>query len=189
MKRIIAVSTLAVATLVGFSSVANAADTGISTHEGTVAKTCAVIATNGTLAPVANNIAAVGGNFPKVLSSATADTGTPGKFVTLCNTDPSQITISVGTVTVPAGQVGHTTAVALTSPSATVYPAAFLATTSAVAPAVIPNTSSTAVAHAFSALPTDLNVTVKITADTGKVLVGSAAAGSYSVPVTATLVP
>jgi hypothetical protein len=184
MKRILIVSTLAIATLVGFSSVASSADTGVSTHSGTAPKTCAVTATNGTLAPVANNIVAVGGNFPKVLSSATADGGTPGKFTTLCNSERGVISISVGTVIVPAGQTGETTTFKL-SATGGVYPAGFL----------LPEYDSSAtvgtnqVRHAYSETPTDLNVSAKITADTGKVLVGSTAANSYSVPITATLTP
>lgn len=178
MKRIIAVSTLAVATCLGFNSAVNA-QTATSTHTGAVAKTCAVTATNGTLTPVTNTIN--GGNFPKVLSSATSDGGTPGKFTTLCNTDPSQISVAVGTILVPNGQTGQSVNYTL-SATGTVYPATFLTNYASTATA-----GSTAVAHAFSDTPTDITVSAKITAGAGKVLVGSTT--NYVVPIIATLTP
>jgi hypothetical protein len=181
MKRIIAVSTLAVATCLGFTSAAKADTTATSTHSGKVTPTCAVAAVSGLLGAVANTNGFVNGNFPKVLSSSGAAGGVEGAFMTLCNTDPSQISVAVGTVTVPAGQTGHTTEFALFG-SGTVYPTAFLTNYASTTTA-----SSTAVTHAFSDSPAIITVTAKITAATGKVLVGSTTA--YSVPITATLTP
>jgi hypothetical protein len=177
MKRIIAVSTFAVATLVGFSSAANAGNT--SNHTGINPTVCAVGAVDGTLTPVTNTITGAGGfsaSFPTVMSS----TGSTGKFVTLCNVPLATLLITPGSVGVPAGQTGHTTTYTLTG-AAAVYPTISGTYTT---PAT---TSDPAVAHGLSVTPSEVTVSAAITAASGKVLVGSSVPNSYSVPFVATL--
>jgi hypothetical protein len=160
MNRILAISA-ATTVWFGFTVAANAQlPPTTSAHSGTNPKVCAIGAVNGTMVPIANTIAGVvgfSGNFPKVLSSAAADGGTPGKFVTLCNTDPSQITVNIvggnSGVTVPPNQIGHTTRYTLFA-TGTVYPDDILDTP--FGPTITVSTNS--VSHAFSATPTDLNV-------------------------------
>ena len=172
MKRIIAVSTLAVATLVGFSSAASA-QTAESTHTGTVLATCSV--TSNMPQTFSQNTTLINGvAFPTLLTSA-------GKFTTLCNTVSSNITVAQQQApTFPNNQKAPTVTYDL-SGSNTVYPSSgFLAT------AIPIGTSTTGIAvHAFSNSSTDLNVGVKVAAAANTIL----QSGDYSVILKATLTP
>jgi hypothetical protein len=176
MKRIIAVSTLAIAACFGFSSAASAGLTDTSSHSGTVAATCSVTGTAGTLAATVTNQVTLGGtNFPAELVS------TGGKFTTLCNTASSGIQVEKNVApTVPTGQTAPTVTYDL-SGLAGVYPAASFLTTGIGIDTVKTGTA----VHSYSATPADLGVAVKVAAQSGKILQD----GTYTVVLKATLTP
>lgn len=165
MKIVISVFALVTAACLGFNS-AISAQTATSTQSGTVATTCAVIVTNGTLNPVANTI-------------------NSGKFATLCNTSPSRIALAVGTIVLPRGQSGETIAYTLTSASSgAVYKIGLLSTYDYET-----NVTSDTVDYAVKDIETDLNASTKIIVESRRVLVGSSFPTAYSIPITATLTP
>ena len=172
MKRIIAVSTLAVATLVGFSSAASA-QTADSTHTGSVAATCSV--TSNMPQTFSQNTTLINGvAFPTSLTSS-------GIFTTLCNTASTNITVEQKQApSFPANQKAPTITYDL-SGSSTVYPASGFLTTAI--PIGTPKTSPAV--HAFSTTPTDLTVGVKVAAAPNTIL----ASGAYSVTLKATFTP
>jgi hypothetical protein len=178
MKRIIAISTLAVAACVGFSSVANAADpSAISTQSGTVAATCSVTGTDSTTTtPTTSNINGV--DFP------TAITLTGGKFTTLCNTASSTIKVEKNAApTVPTGtgaQTGQVVTYDL-SGSGTVYSAVGFLTTGIGIDTIKTGTA----VHSYSTIPSDLTVAVKVAAPPTQILQN----GTYTVVLKATLTP
>lgn len=177
MKRIIAVSTLAVATLVGFSSAANAAD-ATSNHTGTVAATCSVTTADVAFTTTNTTINTVA--FPTALTST-------GAFKTLCNNTSTVMTVDnfVG-VTGTAFPVDATPVVkyTLTTAAVGVYAAGLLGESTIATPAsVVSRTGATT--HAYSATPSDLNVAVSVTPIGGKILQD----GAYKVSLKATLTP
>lgn len=179
MKRIIAVSTLAVATLVGFSSAASAQVTATSEHKGTVVATCAVTGIGGTFTATGNtpfNIV----NFPSELISS-------GKFTTLCNTATSGIKVAKTIVTVPTDQVPAPDVTFTTTSDSTpaVYTGAIIGTSGTGATAELTGNA----VHRFNSATSDLNVAVKVTAPAGKILQGNATNDNYRVVLTATLTP
>jgi hypothetical protein len=174
MKRIIAISTLAVVACFGFSSAANAADVSdISTHSGTVTSVCSVKATAGDF--VTDGKAPVNGvDFPTSLKS------TGGKFETLCNKSSNNITVeNSGTNTLPTGAAAPTVTYALTATSGAYADNAILGTKS------ITTQATGTVSHGFTNSTSALNVSVKVAAPNDKIL----EQGSYIVPIKATLTP
>jgi hypothetical protein len=175
MKRIIAVSTLAVATLVGFNSAASAAD-DTSTHTGTVTSVCSVKATNGTFATDTSE-SVNGVTFPKSLVS------TSGKFETLCNKASNDITVeNTGTNDLPTGAGAPTVKYSLTATSG----AYFTGSTGILGADVALATASTGtIAHGFTNAAAPLNVVVKVAAPENKIL----EQGTYTVRMKATVTP
>jgi hypothetical protein len=175
MKRIIAVSTLAVATLVGFNSAASAADvTDTSTHSGTVTSVCSVKATNGTFATDAS-VTVNSVVFPTSLVS------TGGKFETLCNKASNAISVAnSGTNLLPTGAGTPTVTYDLAATSGAYTSNGILGTGKAIATA-----SSGTIDHGFTNAAAPLGVVVKVAAPDTKIL----QEGTYTVAITATLTP
>jgi hypothetical protein len=174
MKRIIAISTLALATLVGFSSAANAAD-DTSTHSGTVESVCSVKATVGAF--VTDGKANVNGvDFPTSLKSK------DGKFETLCNKSTNNIKVeNIAADPLPAGAGAPTVTYDLAGISG-----GYLNNASTTATGTDIATATTgAVEHGFTTTTSNLGVVVKVAAPTGKIL----QEGKYTVKMKATLTP
>jgi hypothetical protein len=174
MKRIIAVSTLAVATLVGFSSAASAAD-DTSVHAGTVTSVCSVKATNGAFGTDAkvtvNNV-----DFPTSLVS------TGGKFETLCNKASNDITVTNISVDnlLPTGAGAPTVKYNLTATSG-----AYLGNTILGVDKALATDSTGTIAHGFTSDVAPLGVVVKVAAPDTKIL----QEGTYTVKMKATVTP
>lgn len=177
MKRIIAISTLAVATLVGFSSAANAApDTDTSTHSGTVASVCSVKATAGDFV-TDGKVDVNGVDFPTSLKS------TGGKFETLCNKSTNNIKVEniAADNLLPTGAGAPTVTYDLAGISGGYVGNA---TTTASGTAIATATSG-AVEHGFTTSTSNLGVVVKVAAPATKIL----QEGTYTVKMKATLTP
>jgi hypothetical protein len=174
MKRIIAISTLAIATLVGFSSAANAAD-DTSTHSGTVTSVCSVKATAGTFGTdtktTFNNV-----DFPTSLKSS------GGKFETLCNNSSNTIKVEniAADNVLPTGFAAPTVTYTLANPTGGYVGNAILGADKA-----IDTETNGTVAHGFTTTTSDLGVVVKVAAPADKIL----QEGLYKVKMKATLTP
>ena len=177
MKRIIAVSTLAIAACVGFSSAASAqAVTGTSTHSGAVIAACSVTSNApATFTQITTSINGV--SFPTSLTST-------GKFTTLCNTALNTTTVEKNaTATVPTGQPAPAITFDLSATGTSAYVGNGILGTNLVFATAVP--TSAAVAHGYSTTPSDLDVAVKVAAQSGKILQD----GTYTVVLKATVTP
>jgi hypothetical protein len=171
MKRILTISTLAIAACVGFTSVASAADpSATSVNSGTVTALCSVT-TDGDQVFAATTTAINGVDFTTKLSSTNT-------FSTLCNTASSTVKIDGTPTTIQYGgdpSVGY--AVAATTQN--VY------TNVPNQNVGIATSSSIAAAHGYSATPAVLTVSPYVWAKPGKVLQN----GEYVVTIKATITP
>jgi hypothetical protein len=175
MKRIIAISTLAIATLIGFSSAANAAaDTDTSIHTGAVASVCSVKATPGDFV-TDGKLPVNGVDFPTSLKS------TGGKFETLCNKATNSIIVeNTGTNVLPTGAGAPTVTYTLNTPTGGYVNNTILAADTAIA---TPTTGT--VDHGFTAATSNFGVVVKVAAPATKIL----QEGTYTVAIKTTLTP
>jgi hypothetical protein len=175
MKRIIAISTLAIATLIGFSSAANAAaDTDTSIHTGTIGSVCSVKATNGAFGTDAkSNVNGV--DFPTSLIS------TGGKFETLCNKATNNITVeNTGVNALPTGAGAPTVTYTLATATGGYVNNAILGADKAIA-----TPTNGTVDHGFTVATSDFGVVVKVAAPATKIL----QEGTYTVAIKTTLTP
>jgi hypothetical protein len=172
MKRILTISTLAIAACLSFNSVARAEDSSAtSTHTGTVAPTCSITSDGAkTFTTVTTTINGVA--FPTKLTST-------GKFKTLCNTASSSIVISQDPATSYSKTADPSVGYFVTGPSDVYGNIPTLPV-----PVATPTAAITA-AHGYSATPSELTVSPYVEAKTNRIL----EATSYTVVLKATLTP
>lgn len=176
MKKFIAVIA-AVASVAASTSIANASGTNApggataaanfnSVFTGSVAGTCSLTVTDGTL-PANQGF----------VSSLTTVAGSEGKIATVCNTTTSKLDVSLAAGTAPTTQTGYVQQYSLTSGTGA-YAATNIPFTAAA-------TTVNNLSNGFSSTPSEVLVSAKGSVPTTQVL----QAGTYTINVTATVTP